>query len=242
MKRILYSHGDSIVWGAELKDKVNQRFSNYLSINYNAIDCNNASAGVSNDYIFRHTIRDVSHWLKYKKIWSEENGWVSADELIVVIGWTAPTRFEWWSEDEKYQQDRIWADYDKWGDNDKDRITEDKFVLNQSKDIPSYIRTFNHIIGASSFLEKYKIPYYFFNSFYHYEFPDEPKNLIDKFGKPEYQIDLDSLWDNLPKEFTNQTMYDYIFLKGHYQLLPRKHPTPQAHKEWADFIIKNFNL
>ena len=45
-------------------------------------------------------------------------------------------------------KERLWTGYDKWGDNDKDRTTEDKFVLNQTEDIPSYIRTFNQIFNS----------------------------------------------------------------------------------------------
>ena len=66
MKTILYTNGDSVVWGAELDDKKNERFSNLLSEQNDLIDCNNASAGVSNDYIYRQTMRDVSHWLDTK--------------------------------------------------------------------------------------------------------------------------------------------------------------------------------
>ena len=124
---------------------------------FNWVDCNNASAGVSNDYIFRQTMRDVSHWLDTKKCWSEESGWIKSDELFVCIGWTSPTRFEWWTGNE-YQQERLWTGYDKWGDNDKNRTTEDAFVLNQTEDLPSYIRTLNHIISLGSFLQVNNIP------------------------------------------------------------------------------------
>jgi hypothetical protein len=233
----LYSHGDSVVWGAELDNKKSERFSNYVANELGAIDCNNASSGISNDYIYRQTMRDVSHWLMNGVVWSEDNGWVNVSKLIVVIGWTAPTRFEWW-DGSKYQQERLWVGYDKWGDTDKDRTTEDGFVLNQTEDIPSYIKTFNHIVGLSSFLEKSGIPYYFFNTFYGYEFPNEPKTLIDNYGKPNFQLDLYSLWNQLPQSFRSETMYNYTFSKGHYDLLPRKHPTKEAHNEWADFLIK----
>lgn len=235
MTKILYSHGDSVVWGAELENKETQRFSHHLANHYGWLDCNNASAGVSNDYIYRQTIRDVSHWLTDKTIWSEETGWVESDELIVVIGWTSPTRFEWWNGTE-YQQERLWVGYDKWGENDKDKTTEDQFVLHQTEDIPSYIKTFNHITALSAFLEKHNIPYYFFNTFYPYNSPVEPLNKIDKFGKLNYQLDLNLLWNGLPDEFTFHTMYDYIKFMGE-GFLPRNHPTKEAHKEWSKFLI-----
>ena len=233
--KALYSHGDSVVWGAELENKQTERYSHHLANHFGWVDCNNASAGVSNDYIYRQTIRDVSRWITDKSIWSEETGWVSASKLVVVIGWTSPTRFEWWTGTE-YQQERLWTGYDKWGVNDKDRTTEDQFVLNQTSDIPSYIRTYNHIISLASFLEKHNIPYYFFNTFYEYKSIDEPNIKIDKFGKDVNQLDLNILWNMLPDEFTFGNMYDYIRFMGE-GFLPRNHPTKEAHKEWSKFLI-----
>ncbi len=238
MSTILYSHGDSVVWGAELENKQTERFTYHLANEYGWIDCNNASAGVSNDYIYRQTMRDVSRWLFDRNIWSEETDWVYSDELIVSIGWTSPTRFEWWTGNE-YQQERLWAGYDKWGDNDKHRTTEDQFVLHQTEDIPSYIRTFNQIISLSAFLDKHNIPYYFFNTFYEYRLPDEPEDKIDKFGKRTNQLDLKVLWNMLPDEFTFGTMYDYIKFMGE-GFLPRNHPTAESHQEWSKFLINEF--
>jgi hypothetical protein len=236
MKTILYTNGDSVVWGAELENKRTERFSNLISVQYNWIDCNNASAGVSNDYIYRQTMRDVSHWLDTKKCWSEESGWVESDELFVMIGWTAPTRFEWWT-GEKYQQERLWVGYDKWGENDKYRTTEDEFVLNQTDAIPSYIRTFNQIIGLSSFLDKHKIPYYFFNVFYDYNFKGlDIDSKIDKYGRTENQLSFESLWKQLPQEFKSETMYNYIELKGG-GFLNRNHPTKESHDIWKNYLI-----
>ena len=57
--KIFYSNGDSVVWGAELENKQTERYSSIVSNLFNWVDCNNASAGVSNDYIFRQTMRDV---------------------------------------------------------------------------------------------------------------------------------------------------------------------------------------
>ena len=236
MSKVLYTHGDSVAWGAELEDKETERYSHHLAKHYGWIDCNNATAGVSNDYIYRQTIRDASRWLSDKMVWSEETGWVEADELVVVIGWTSPTRFEWWNGTE-YQQERLWVGYDKWGENDRDRTTEDEFVLNQTDIIPSYIKTFNQIIGLSAFLKNHNIPYYFFNTFYEYDFPQEPINKIDKFGKDEDQLDLDTLWNMLPDEFTFGTMYNYIKFIGE-GLLPRNHPTKEGHKGWSNLLIK----
>lgn len=236
MKPILYANGDSVVWGAELENKKTQRFSNLLAVQKGWVECNNASAGVSNDYIYRQTMRDVSHWLDTGKCWSEESGWVESDELKVVIGWTSPTRFEWWTGSE-YQQERLWKGYDKWGENDEHRTTEDQFVLNQTELVPSYIRTFNHIIGLSSFLDKHNIKYVFFNVFYEYVLGLIPNGKIDKYGRDEEQIALQSLWKQIPNEFKDQTMYNYIREEGG-KFLPRKHPTKESHQLWASYLNK----
>jgi hypothetical protein len=237
MKPILYTNGDSVVWGAELENKQQERFSGLICQKNNWIDCNNASAGVSNDYIFRQTLRDVSYWLETGRCWSEESGWVESDEIKVVIGWTSPTRFEWWNGLE-YQQERLWIGYDKWGENDKDRTTEDIFVLNQTEDLPSYIKTFNQIISLSAFLEKHNISHYFFNSFYEYKILNEPYNLIDKFGKKEYQTGLEYLWKQLPTRFKEKSMYEYIEQMGG-GFLQRKHPNKESHRIYSQHIIDN---
>ena len=57
--RALYSNGDSTIWGAELDDKEKERFSSIVADKLGWIDCNNASSGVSNDYIYRQTLRDL---------------------------------------------------------------------------------------------------------------------------------------------------------------------------------------
>jgi hypothetical protein len=236
----LYSHGDSVVWGAELDNKETQRFSFIIADKLNWIDCNNASSGVSNDYIYRQTMRDVSHWLKYKKVWSEETNWVDADNLFVLIGWTAPTRFEWWDSGE-YKQERLWVEYDKWGYADADKMTDVMFAINQTMDIPSYIRTFNHIISLSAFLEKNNIPYYFFNSFYQYQIPNEPIEKIDKFGKLNFQTGLNSLWEFIPQNMKDETMFEYLNKNGGDFLL-RKHPSVKSHKMWANNLLKKIKI
>jgi hypothetical protein len=236
MKPILYTNGSSVEWGSELKNKQTERFSYIVAEHWNWIDCNNASSGVSNDYMYRQTMRDVSHWLETNKCWSEESGWVESDELFVIIGWTAPTRFEWWDGD-KYQQERLWVGYDKWGENDRDKTTEDQFVLNQTELIPSYFRTFNQIIGLSSFLEKHKIPYYFYNVFYDYNFLDiQSDTKIDQFGRTENQLCFESLWKQLPSEFKQASMYNYIRSKGG-GFLERDHPNKESHYTWGSYII-----
>ena len=231
---ILYSIGDSVTWGAELENKEEERYSKLVANHLNAIDCNNASAGVSNDYIFRNTMRDVNQWLDTGRIWDETNGWIESDELKVLIGWTSPTRFEWW-DGKKYVQDRLWVDYDKWGDPDKNKSTElqDKFIIHQNELIPSYIRTYNKILSLSTLLSLYGVDYHFFNTFYHYEDIKEPKNKIDTWGRGAEQLGLDYL------KIKMNNMYDYLNENGG-KFHERKHPTKESHEMWANYIIKEW--
>ena len=234
---ILYSNGDSVVWGAELENKQEERFSKLLSNHINGIDCNMASAGVSNDYIYRTTLRDINHWVSTRNIWSEESGWVKSDNIKVIVGWTSPTRFEWWNGKE-YQQERLWEGYDKWGSKDEDRTTEDIFVKNQTELIPSYIRTFQQIQSLESILKSYNIDFCFFNVFYKYEDIEESIGLIDKFGRPEFQTGIDNFKNNF-KDFFEDSMYGYL-KNNNGTFLPRKHPSKESHKIWADYIIEKW--
>ena len=231
---ILYSIGDSVAWGAELQNKEEERYSKLVANHLNGIDCNNASSGVSNDYIFRNSMRDINQWIKTKRIWDETNGWVESDELKVLIGWTSPTRFEWW-DGKKYVQDRLWVDYDKWGKPDENQTTElqDKFILHQNELIPSYIRTFNHIQSLILLCELNGIDYYFFNTFYQYETIKEPKSKIDLWGRETEQLGL----EYLKVEMDN--MYDYLN-KNKATFHERKHPTKESHKLWANYIIEKW--
>jgi hypothetical protein len=229
---ILYSIGDSVVWGAELENKEKDRFSKIVANKINAIDCNNASAGVSNDYIFRNSMRDIHQWIKTKKIWSEETGWIENDKLKIIIGWTAPTRFEWWVGD-KYQQERLWLEYDKWGNNDKHRKTEDLFILHQNDKIPSYIKTFNYIKSLEAICKVNNLDYYFFNAFYEYENIKEPKSKIDLWGRDTDQVGLEYLKNNM------DNMYQYLKENGG-TFLPRKHPSKESHKMWAEYIVNKW--
>ena len=230
---ILYSIGDSVGWGAELENKEQERYSKLVANYLGGIDCNNASSGVSNDYIFRNSMRDINQWIKTKRIWDETNGWVESDELKVLIGWTSPTRFEWW-DGEKYRQDRLWVDYDKWGKVDEYQTTElqDKFILHQNELIPSYIRTINHIISLESFLKLHNIDYYFFNTFYEYEELEEPTSKIDLWGRDTEQLGI-----NYKIEMDN--MYDYLNKNGG-TFHERKHPTKESHEMWANYIIEKW--
>jgi hypothetical protein len=84
-----------------------------------------------------------------------------------------------------------------------------------------------------SLCELHNIDYYFFNAFYEYEMVKEPNEKIDMFGRNTEQLGFDYLYPHL------DNMYDYIKNNGG-KFLPRKHPTKESHKMWANYIIKEW--
>jgi hypothetical protein len=238
-KPVLYTMGDSICFGSELDYRDTQRFSNILANSKGWIDCNNASSGVSNSYMYRNLLKDILLWVKDGVVWSENTGWTETDSLFVVVGWTSPTRIEYW--DGLFKQDRLWINYDKWGHLDSDKITYNNQILSQTELIPSYIRTFNYIISLQSVLNKFNIPHYFFNSFFKYDLNSLDDSItVDMFGNSEYSIGLTTMWDFLPESFRGKTMYEYIIDNGG-DFLERRHPSYKSHQLYADFLIKEFD-
>ena len=67
------------------------------------------------DRTFRTVIRDICRIEKYGEVWSEETGNVEStiDDILVIIGWTSPFRFEWFKDGEYYQS-RLWKKDDIW--------------------------------------------------------------------------------------------------------------------------------
>ncbi len=67
--KVLYTNGDSVSWGSELKDRTN-RFSTLIAKEKGLVDFNVASSGISNDRIFRNTMRDVCKFLNGEPIYN----------------------------------------------------------------------------------------------------------------------------------------------------------------------------
>jgi hypothetical protein len=64
-------------------------------------------------------------------------------------------------------------------------------------------------------------------------------NKIDKFGRTENQLCLESLWKQLPQEFKSETMYGHIQSKGG-GFLNRNHPSKESHQIWANYLSSIF--
>ena len=92
-RKILYTIGDSFVFrGFDYKS-----WTSYLSDRLGWVDANNGMSGTSNDRSYRSVVRDISRIKKSGKLWTESTGDIECglDDLFVIVGWTSPTRFEW---------------------------------------------------------------------------------------------------------------------------------------------------
>lgn len=211
--KVLYSIGDSITWGAELVDKKN-RFSTIVANELGYIDFNCATSGISNDRIFRNTIRDISKFVNGKKISNEEIGSIKATELFVLVQFTAPTRFDYFDGD-VFVPERFW-DNDKWGWKDLEKITSNPYVVHQTDIRASYVRMFQQAITLNALLEKHNIPHLIVNGFV--DFNEDDCILFDARISEER---IEQIFD---------TTDDYFGLRNMYQLLPPSFKNPSLYK------------
>ena len=86
---------------------------------------------------------------KHGEVWSEETGNVECtlDDILVIIGWTSPFRFEWFKDGEYYQS-RLWKKEDIWKTenliNCFDKFNgEDVFTVTRNGMLLSVIRKIN---------------------------------------------------------------------------------------------------
>lgn len=242
---VLYSIGDSITWGAELKNKKN-RFSRIIADELDYIDFNCASSGISNDRIFRNTIRDISKFVNGNKISNEEIGSINANKLFVLVQFTAPTRFDYFDGD-VFIPERFW-DNDKWGYKDMHRITDNQYIINQTDIRASMVRTFQYVLTLQSFLEKHKIPYLIVNGFN--EINEEEISLLDnkineeKIRNTYDTIDsyfaLQNMYNLLPDSYKKNSLYSLLKNKSNC-FAERGHANIKGNIIIADNLIKKVN-
>lgn len=244
----LYTNGDSVSWGAELEDK-RKKFSTLLCKNKNWVDFNVASAGISNDRIFRNTIRDVTKFLNGKPIYNENLGYCTIEKIFVLISFTSPTRVDYFDGD-VFKVEHFWHDNDKWGLKDAEYETKNEFIINNSKTQPSFVRLFNQIITLDSFLTLNKIPHLFTNAFFVYEeseFEIIKSNLnVDKvlsqFDDPDDYFGLHDLYHYVPESYKKINLIQMLKNKNIPELLAeRGHPSEEGHKEIYNFLKDKIN-
>ena len=106
MKKVIYSIGDSFTFrGPQYKS-----WSYFLSNKLNLLDANNGISGSSNDRTYRSVVRDVSRIIDKKLLWTESLGEteLTIDEVLFIVQWTSPTRYELFSDGE-FLQSRDWS-------------------------------------------------------------------------------------------------------------------------------------
>lgn len=241
--KILYTNGDSVSWGSELQDRSN-RFSTLLAKEKGLIDFNVASSGISNDRIFRNTLRDVCKFLNGEPIYNEELGYVKVDEMFVLISLTAPTRFDYFDGD-VFVREHLWTHKDKWGKIDEARKTDNKYVIHHSHLTPSFLRVFQQIISLKSFLELNKIPYICINAFFDYDIDEisivnkdiDVDKVAKQFDDTNDYFGLLDLYKHIPNTFKDINLIKYLKgFKDDSMFEERGHPSPKGHKEIAKLL------
>ena len=251
MSKVLYTIGDSFVYGHGL----DSRWSSVLSKKCGKLDCNVSLTGSSNDRTLRTVIRDISRIESEGKVWSETTNDIDCQlsDLLVIVGWTSPFRFEWFHNDEYYQS-RLWSHEKKWNYNDG-RI-DYKFSDEISKpivtELNSLIRFFTQIITLKNFLDNKKIPNIFFNCFFPFgenttEYFTElirslEENKISQlrtFDNIDTYYSLDSLWSCVPNDYKELNHLEFI---GQENLDESFHPTPRGHYLWSKKLFEYGNL
>lgn len=244
--KVLYTIGDSFVYGHGL----DSRWSTTLSKKIGGLDCNVSLTGSSNDRTFRTVVRDISRIESEGKVWSETTNDIDCQlsDLLVIVGWTSPFRFEWFHQGEYYQS-RLWSQEKKWNYNDG-RI-DYKFSDEISKpivtELNSLVKFFTQIISLKNFLENKNIPNIFFNCFFPFgentiEYYDNivddlEKNKISKlrtFDNIDTYYSLHALWDCVPSDYKELNHLEFI---GEENLDESLHPTPRGHELWSDKLF-----
>ncbi len=247
MSKILYTIGDSYVY----RGPQYTTWSSMLSKKINYIDANNGMSGTSNDRTFRSVIRDITRIETEGKLWTENTNDIDCDleELFVIIGWTSPTRFEWFKNGE-YVSSRYWetSNFIRGGNKSLDFSFSDEITLPLTEQVNSYIRFFNQIITLKIFLESKSIKNIFYNTFYPFgentidyfektldELEDtKPKKLLGYDNPPTY-YSLKSLWKKVPQDYKINNQLEQVTDKNLDETL---HPTPKGDEIWSEYLTK----
>ena len=241
--KVLYTNGDSVSWGSELKDRTN-RFSTLLAKEKGLVDFNVASSGISNDRIYRNTLRDLCKFVNGEPIYNEELGYVKVDEMFVLISFTAPTRFDYFDGD-VFVNERLWTHKDKWGTIDEHRLTDSKYVIHQTDLTPSLLRVFQQIISLKSFCEANKIPYLYTNAFFEYDADEilvlnkdiNTEKVAKQFDDTNDYFGLVDLWKQIPQSFKDINLTKYLKgFKDDSMFEERGHPSIKGHKEIVELL------
>lgn len=218
--KILYANGDSWTCGEEMFDndpmaKTNRYFSTWpwqLCQNLDMSLCVNESAGGgSNDRIFRKTNEFIFNWLSQKK---------NTEDLMIVLGWTTPERFEFLS-DEYIKVTIQNSIFSKPETPDLKKLREIYFKnIDVNK---SLLKQIMYMINLRTLCKNVGIKYYDFIAI------GDPMFVINEISFNTYGINLDK--ESLHDETWNSHVY-----KNSHSVHALGHPTAQSNKLWADFL------
>lgn len=209
---ILYANGCSMTYGHELENMYDA-WPYRLAQNLNLNNCvNDGKPGSSNDRIVRTTISWTANYLNQND-----------NKPFVVVGWSAPSRYECIIDDQ-------WVDIiPQWMPKHNKNIAEATiaYLTHFSDNISDTTRTLNYYVLLQSWLKINKIPYLFFNALHCYY--SEAENYLEIIK----HIDKKRFYN-----FHNQNFCFHTFAKP-FRSGPKGHPLEEGHLEWAK-VLSNY--
>jgi lysophospholipase L1-like esterase len=236
-KKILVSHGDSftqgvgfkLVDGESIRINLEKPWPVFLSEKYNMECINFGKEGISNAGI----TRDLLYYFSTTKD--------NFEDLAVVVGWTNPSREEFylrekntWTTQNNFDEQKTMRDY----------VTYWKTLEND------YRKTIMNKMVIQSYLKLHNIPYLFFDTFVH-RFQeghktwnpsiknDDNKSIMDVIGSNSY-YPLGEFNDKLlDTEFYTEKIFwvEISNMDWSYSFLPDDgHPNEKGHEYWANYL------
>ena len=244
MKRVLYVNGCSHSCGAEISKVFSERttedleksFGGIISKKFNLLHVNDALPGCSNKIICSTTIHHILKLLEDFK----------SSEIFVLIGWTHPLRSEVIYNETLYHFSGATNSFPHF--KDYPSIVQDCY--NNWVNITDLSNTIYNDFSLNyfslvSFLNFYKIDYYFFNAVSPICRPE--KNYLHKINQNETNYRLFDLIENdanyLEPYNRNLTYYNYLQYKGYDCKIDKRnhHFTEDAHIEWSNVLLDKIN-
>ena len=237
MSKIIYCNGCSWTWGDDLENPQQERFSTLLGEKTKFSIINEAKNEGSNYRIVRTTI---NYLLTNRDKW---------EDIIVILGFTDPSRYEFFNEDTKeFDCFNIHKVYNE--PHTKRGVVAKNYFSHLYSDELSYETYLNQIIYLQSFLQLHNIKYFFFRAFGYHTF-----NIVTDHSNRIYndRVDLENsgsivdFGDSLKQEISvNNFPSMFEFDKTYQGIINRKvnslhHPNKEEHKTFADYLHNTLN-
>lgn len=232
--KCLYANGDSWTFGEELNDGApdNFTFKYYntwpflLSQKLDIPICvNEALGGGNNDRIVRKTIAFILDWVKREQ---------DPKNLLVVLGWTGPERFE--VNFKSITGNTMFASFTPTGifnytpknvDDETNKLLEQfrECYYRLEEEDAANERFFNQMLQMRLFCKGLGISYYDFLAF---------SKLHAKCLRKMEKLHIKDHWKNFNSDFTFR---DLLMREG-WGIQQHGHPSKNAHAKWADILAE----